>query len=170
MAKKEGGEGGFEKDLHKEAAGETVSDQGDGAYEDMIMQITGKSSDAFIDQHLEALRLLGKRAIAGFSYRVGMADLLDAFESEFGKEKAELALRALERKNRRRKPEPEFEYIGIGGEGCGEEDVVEDHGGDDPSEPVLADWRERKRAVERMKELRRRLRGEDWDGDDPVPR
>ena len=103
----------------------------DAEYDRLFMETTSDSSDVFLDRNSEMLRRLNKRSIASFSYRIGMADLVRAVETDLGKEKAELMLRALDRKNNRRRIDPDFEYTEEGGEDHREEDELEDGDYDD---------------------------------------
>lgn len=153
-------------DGRRKAADRTSAEIGasridDAEYDRLFIQTTSDSSDVFLDRNSEMLRRLNKRSIASFSYRIGMADLVRAVETDLGKEKAELMLRALERKNNRRRIDPDFEYTEEGGNDHREEDELED---DDCDEEGDMDPLER---FLRRKRLSRR-RGRRRDDRDPM--
>jgi len=96
------------------------------SYEDTVVEVTCKASDAFMKRRGADLRALSRRAMGSFSYRIGMAEMISAFEQQVGKEATELALKALEKNLRRRKLRPDFEYVDVCSvDGC-DDDVIED--------------------------------------------
>ena len=133
------------------------------SYEDTVVEVTCKASDAFIKKREADLRALGRRAIGSFSYRVGMAEMIFAFEQQVGKEATELALKALEKNLRRRRLRPDFEYVDVCGvDGC-DDDVIEE--GTDEYAPcsLAGDETMIELRLRRLMDMRKRLRKRDRD-------
>jgi len=163
MEAKEGeisGSGGKGSGAEKSKAGHIVNNR---SYEETVVEVTGKASDAFMKKHDADLRVLSRRAIGSFSYRVGMADLISVFEQQVGKEVTALALRTFERNLRRRRMRPDFEYVDVCGvDGC-DDDVIEE--GTDGCAPcsVADDDMMMKRRMKELMDFQRRLHKRDRD-------